>query len=123
MDTFKKIWSVVLYMIIGILIFIVFIQDRDHKSFIEQRRQSFKEFQDSVNLQNTLLYDSLRWSREEVDSLSTANDSIMGKIYSIDSSLTEIDKKLKDEIHIIDNSDIDSNISILSRFLSKEDSI
>lgn len=88
--------------------------------FIEERKRKYEQYRDSLNEINERLLSEIDKSKKYNDSLYLANDSIQSKINTLDSSLNALRRKHYEDINSIDDISIDSNIIILSRFLSKE---
>lgn len=109
------------YIIIGTLVFFLFVRENNHSTFIEDRDREFKHFQDSIVSLNDILYEENVEKDFRIDSLGNVNDWISSRLTSLDGTLVELDKKLKYEIDNIDNISDDSNIVILAGFLSQDD--
>ena len=89
-------------------------------NFIQDRQKAYERYRDSLNKINEGL--KLEISAYEIQNaqLRLQNDSIQAKINILDSSLNQLRRKYHEDVAIIDDISIDSNIVILSKFLSKE---
>ena len=88
--------------------------------FISNRKEKYEQYRDSLNEINERLRTEIDRYGNQNDSLYLVNDSISNKINSLDSSLNVLRRKHYEDINNIDSISIDSNIIILSKFLSKE---
>lgn len=115
--TFKKLSPWIL--LLAAIIFLV-MQDRSNDTFIEDRNREFKQYQDSVNNINDSLYNDISIRDERYDSVMAENDSIDIKITSLDNSIDNLNKKFNYEINSIDDISADSNLLLLTNFLSTD---
>ena len=98
---------------------LAYVLDTDN-DFIEDRQKAYEEYRDSLNEVNEGLRSRIEIYELKNDSLRLKNDSIQAKINILDSSLNQLRRKYYEDVANIDHISIDSNIIILSRYLSKE---
>ena len=106
--------------IIGLLILWVFLQWNSHSTFIEDRDREFKHFQDSVTVVNNNLYEQIATKQLRIDSLGVVNAGIDNQLTSLDNNMTVIKEVYHDKINSIDYISNDSNIILLTKFLSED---
>lgn len=95
---------------------------RPNDTFIEDRKESFEAYKDSLNRINDSLRADIYIAVQKNDSLILVNDSISQKILTLNSSINELRRKHYADISDIDIISLDSNIVLLAKFLSKKDS-
>jgi hypothetical protein len=106
--------------LIGVLVFLLLTQKCSNDNFIEDREKEYKLLKDSLTTINTNLYKENEVMRLQNDSLLLQNDSLNASITRIDGTLVELEKVYVNETSSIDIISLDSNVSILSNYLSQD---